>query len=254
MIAQISGFTRHLLKAWNNISAEVVFSGIRDNCFCKARGRICQSAGKWGLVVLIFGMVPPALSDEPAIDGNVNLAWWSNNFSATAIDPSFDAGTVGGEAEVWWQHRWGLKGSLFKSDIVESNSQDGPDFLSIDIKRRVVSASKNNFLALGLGWESIDLGGGGDTQGPRLVVQGSLGLTPVLSVYGHTAWLPALEESQRMSDPDGFELEAGIKVKPFPFLSFRAGYRQFQLDFKSLEGANEASKSKGVIIGAGVDF
>ena len=57
-----------------------------------------------------------------------------------------------------------------------------------------------------------------------------------------------------MSDPDGFEFEAGIAVKPFPFLSFRAGYRQFQLDFKSLEGANETSKSKGVIIGAGVDF
>ena len=206
------------------------------------------------LILLIVGMVSPVQSDEPAFDGNVNLAWWSNNFSATAIDPSFDAGTVGGEAEVWWQHRWGLKGSLFKSDILESNSKEGPDFLSIDLKRRVISASRNNFMALGLGWESIDLGGGGDTQGPRLVLQGSLGLTPVLSVYGHTAWLPALEESRRMSDPDGFEFEAGIAVKPFPFLSFRAGYRQFQLDFKSLEGANETSKSKGVIIGAGVDF
>jgi len=248
MITRMSGFTRRFLKVWTHNATEVACCRFKYPAWAR------HPVGKCGFLLLLFGMVSPAHSGESVVDGSVNLAWWSNNFSASAIDPSFDAGTVGAEAEVWWQQKWGLKGSLFKSDILESNSREGPDFLSIDLKRRVISASRNNFLAMGLGWESIDFGGEADTKGPRLVLQGSLGLTPILSVYGQTAWLPALEESPRMADPNGFEFEAGIALKPFPFLSFRAGYKQFRLDFKSLEGANETSKSKGVIIGAGVDF
>ncbi len=207
----------------------------------------------WALLI-VGGIATPALSDEPGIDGSFNLAWWSNNFSANALDASFDAGTVGAEAEVWWSQRWGLKGSLFKSDVLESNSKEGPDFLSVDLKRRLISPTKNSFLAVGLGWESMDLGKGADTQGPRFLLQGSLGLTPVLAIYGHTAWLPVMGDSEQLNDPRGFEFEAGIALNPFPFLSLRAGYRQFNLDFKSLEGADEASKSKGVILGAGVEF
>lgn len=196
----------------------------------------------------------PANAEEPVLDGQVNLAWWSNNVDVDPVDASFDAGSVGGDAEAWWRHRWGLKGSLYKSDVVQTNSSAGTNFLSIDLKRRVLSATEHNFLALGLGWENINVGESVDTYGPRLVVQGSLGVTPLLSIYGHTAWLPALQESDQLQNPDGIELEAGLALRPLPNLSFRAGYREFRLDFKSLEGANDSAKSKGVMFGAGVNF
>ena len=43
MIAQIIGFTRHLLKDWNIISTEVV------SCKFKDQVRARQSGEKWGL-------------------------------------------------------------------------------------------------------------------------------------------------------------------------------------------------------------
>ncbi|MFC1681754.1 hypothetical protein ACFL1S_08265 [Pseudomonadota bacterium] len=207
------------------------------------------------LVLLTVGvLLNPVTAEESGVDGSAYLSWWSNNFSANAVDASFDAGTVGADAELWWRQRWGIKGSYYKSDVVESNSGDGPDFFSIDVKRRLISLTENNFLALGLGWQTVDLAKDGDTQGYRFLLQGGLGLTPVLSVYGHAAWLPGMVESDEIGDPKGLEFEAGIAVKPFPFVSFRAGYRTFTLDYVSLDGANETSKSKGIIVGAGVTF
>lgn len=205
-------------------------------------------------VLWVAGVTSWVHAEEPIVDGNANLAWWSNNVSASVLDPAFDIGTVGGDAELWWRQRWGLGGSLFRSDVVEANSAAGQDFTSIDFKRRVLSATRNNFLALGLGYESIGLGVDGSTRGPRLLIEGRLGVTPIVFVYGQTAWLPALEDTGRIADPDGFELEAGIAIKPLPHLSFRAGYREFRLDFKSLEGANESTRSKGVVFGAGIHF
>ena len=205
-------------------------------------------------VLWVTGVTSWAHADEPTIDGNVNLAWWSNNVSASALDPSFDIGSVGGNADLWWRRRWGLGGSLFQSDVAEANSAAGQDFTSIDVKRRILSPTQNNFLALGLGYENIGLGVDGNTQGPRLLLEGRLGLTPIVYVYGQTAWLPALEDTGRIADPDGLELEAGVSINPLPYLSFRAGYREFRLDFKSLEGANESTRSKGVVFGAGIHF
>lgn len=208
-------------------------------------------------IVMIFtagSLLHPTLADESGFDGSAYVSWWSNNFSANALDASYDAGGVGIEGEAWWNQRWGLKGSLYRSDVLESNSGEGPDFLSVDVKRRLISPTRNNFLALGLGWQSVDLTKEADTEGYRLVLQGGIGLTPVLSFYGHTAWMPGLVSSDEIKDPEGLEFEAGIAVKPFPFLSFRAGYRAFKLDYVSIQGANETSKSRGVVLGAGVTF
>ena len=202
----------------------------------------------------VAGVTSWVHAEEPGVDGNANLAWWSNTFSASVLDPAFDIGSVGGDADLWWRQRWGFGGSLFRSDVVETNSPAGQDFTSIDFKRRIFSATRNNYLALGLGYESIGLGADGNTHGPRLLLEGRLGVTPIVYLYGQSAWLPALEDTNTIADPDGLELEAGVAIKPFPNLSFRAGYREFRLDFKSLQGANESTRSKGVVFGAGIHF
>ena len=70
------------------------------------------------LLLTASGFCNPVLAEESGVDGSAYLSWWSNNFSANALDASFDAGTVGAEGEVWWAQKWGIKGSLYKSDVV----------------------------------------------------------------------------------------------------------------------------------------
>ena len=209
------------------------------------------------LSVIVFTSAVSLLhADEPLVDDNANLDWWVNSISADPLDGSFDLGDAGPEGEVWWR-RWGLKASYFKSDVDDTSSEEGMTLLSVDFKRRFVSATRNSFISLGLGWENValdDVDEEHETQGLRLSLEGRLGVTPLLHLYGHGAWLPSLRETERVQDPRGLELEAGLSVEPIPHLSFRAGYREFRLDFKSLQGANESSKSQGVVFGAGVHW
>lgn len=200
--------------------------------------------------------VPQAHADENLFDGSVSLAWWSNNVSTNVLDASYDVGSIGAEVEFWWR-RWGLKGSYFEADVIDNDSTQGQDFLSVDLKRRIFSPTRNSFVALGLGWENIELGtvgDGADTQGARLLLEGRLALTPIFHLYGHAAWMPSLEDTQATKDTKGREFELGLAVKPLPHISLRVGYRQFRLDFKSMDGADESSKSSGVILGAGVHW
>lgn len=206
--------------------------------------------------VIFASMLPLLHANEPLSDGNANLVWGPHNVSADAFDASFDVGTMDTEGEVWWR-RWGLKTGYFESDVVDNNSGEGLDFANVDMKRRLLSATQNSFVALGLGWENIALGNVGEddnTQGPRLLLEGRLGVTRLLHLYGYSAWLPSLKETGQLQDPSGFELAAGLSVKPIPHLSFRAGYRELRLDFKSLQGANESSKTQGVVLGAGIHW
>ena len=207
-------------------------------------------------VILFTSAVSLPHADEAVVDNNGNLYWWGSNVGVDSPDPSFDLGAKGPEEEVWWR-RWGLKASYFKSDINDPSSEEGMTLLSVDFKRRLTSAARNSFISLGLGWENVELeevDGDTDTQGVKLSLEGQLGITRLLRLYGYGAWFPSLEETERVHDPRGIKLEAGLSVKPIPHLSFRAGYREFRLDFKSLQGPNESSKSQGVVFGAGVHW
>ncbi|MFT5112253.1 MAG: opacity protein-like surface antigen [Parasphingorhabdus sp.] len=205
---------------------------------------IIAGPGCLGIVADSFALGP--------LDGEVGVFWWSNQTDSNGFDEDFlDNATLSGFAEAWWNQKWGVKGSLHRSDM-KSIGLDDTDHFSIDLKRRFFSLTDNSFMALGAGWEEIDLGNGiGSSSGPRLTAEGRVGLGGVFSFYGQTSWLPDLGDAGNRSNLEGREIEAGLSFDPAPFMSLRLGYRRFRLDFDN-GGANDTAESDGFILGAGI--
>lgn len=206
------------------------------------------------LSVLFFVcMVPTYHADGSTFEDSAKPDGRTNNDRADLFDVAFDTSALEAKPKAWWR-RWGLEASYFRADGVDDDSEHNLDFISVDAKRRLFSTAHSGFVTLGVGWTNIeldDVGESDDTRGLRLSLESRLGVAPLLHLYGHSAWYPGLADTTRLKQPNGFEVEAGLTVKLIPHLSFRAGYREFRLDFKSLQGANESSKSQGVVFGAG---
>lgn len=194
-----------------------------------------------------------ALAAGP-VDGEAGLNWWANDFDADLGAGDVNAGAFGGHLQLWWKETWGLKGALYRSDLADSGNADDVDYLSVDLKRRLVSATENNFLAAGLGYERLDLRGG-DTQGLRILVEGRVGLVGAVWAYGHSAWMPVFDDTAAREDQDAWEFEAGIGLSPLPFLKLSAGWRKFTLDFTdTATGSGRSNNASGPVFEAGVKW
>jgi hypothetical protein len=161
---------------------------------------------------------------------------------------------VGGHVELWWNETWGLKGALYRSDLADSADANDVDYLSVDLKRRLMSATENNFLAAGIGYEQLDLLGG-DTRGIRLLVEGRVGLVGTVWAYGHSAWMPVFDDTAAREDQDAVEFEAGVGFSPLPFIKLSAGWRKFALDFTdTATGSGRTNSASGPVFEAGVKW
>ncbi len=173
----------------------------------------------------------------------LNLSLPSANLRASGREHS--------RAEVWMAERWGLSGSLYRIEPDEAVG-DGSDHVSVDLKRRVFSTTDNKFLAVGLGWENIDFESGDSSAGMRLIVEGRFRLLGSMYLYGHSAWLPSLEDVAGRSELQGSEVQAGLAFKPADVFSLQAGYRHFRLDYIDEDtGAEDFSESGGFVLGGG---
>ena len=187
------------------------------------------------------------------IDGEVGLYWWQNDFDADISEGEIDAGALGGRGELWFDQKWGVSAQLYRSDLEEDNLDDA-EYLNIDFKRRIFSLTDNSFLALGLGYQDVNIDND-SSNGARILVEGRVGLGGVVYLYGQTAWFPELEDFSNRSNVDGTEFEAGLSFDPLPFLSVRAGYRKFKIDYTNeLNNDDESAKSTGFVIGAGLHW
>jgi hypothetical protein len=187
------------------------------------------------------------------VDGEIGLLWWPNDFSVDVSEGETEGGAFGGHTEAWWDDTWGLKGTLYRSDL-DDTGLEGIDHFSVDVKRRLFSLTDNSFLAVGLGWEDIDLEDGTDSSGARLLLEGRVGVLGTLYLYGQTAWFPSLGDAGQRTDLNGNEYEAGLSYDPFPFLSLRAGYRRFKLDFDDDTGSGISTETRGFTFGAGLHW
>ena len=169
-----------------------------------------------------------------------------------AMPESFDS-VLGSNKELWLDNKWGLQGSLYSGDLENAGANDS-EHLSLDVKRRFLNLTDKTFLAVGLGWQDIDMHIGGASSGPRILLEGRWGLNENLSLYGATAWLPYLDDISAGSNVAGSELEAGVAYEPLPYLSLRAGYRRFDLDYNNSRGISRNSSSSGIMLGAGIRF
>ncbi len=186
------------------------------------------------------------------LDGEASIEWWNTEFSGNVFDGDLDAGTVSLRAQGWWDQKWGIEGGINLSDTSSGQFEDQQHF-SVELKRRLISPTDNTYLAAGLGWEDIQLESGDSTSGIRLSLRGQIGLVGFASLYGQSTWLPTLNSTSRFSNLSGSEFETGIVFEPLPFISLKAGYRRFKLDY-GFSGSAGGSASSGFILGTGIHW
>lgn len=199
--------------------------------------------------ISIFAALPLDSDALGPLDGEVGVEWWNSQYAGSVLDGDLDVGSFSLRAESWLSDSWGLKGAYYNSDIEQGSLQNEGRF-SLDLKRRLISPTDNTFLAAGIGWENIQLATGGNSNGLRLSLDGRVGLLGMVSFYGQAAWMPALSDADSFSELSGTEFETGLVLDPLPFLSIRAGFRQFDLDYNSGLG-NGSSRTNGLILGTG---
>jgi hypothetical protein len=216
------------------------------------------------LLSAIVGILPAAAAGP--IDGEVGAVYWSNEFNVNGAVA--DSTAPGLRAELWFVERYGLRAAAYRSEIdgidIETNDSTNLDFIW-----RVVSVSRNNYFALGAGWQQMDNAALGmeNTNGARLNVDARIAVTPWFYFYGQGAYLPAIEDTAavdprlgRFEDMEAFEFEVGFAFEPAPFLSVRGGYRDCSLDYTRLAFDTQGTQlpgsvqSSGFLLGLGIYF
>lgn len=203
-----------------------------------------------GTVALLGALNAQALGP---LDGEAGIQWWNTQYAGSLWEGDLDVGSISLHGESWWNKSWGVRGALYNADLDQGDGLRDEQRFSLDIKRRLISPTDNTFFAAGVGWENIRLDTGDSSNGIRLSLDGRVGLAGIVSLYGRAAWLPALSDAGRFSGMSGRELETGVVLDPLPFISLRAGYRSFNLDYEGSNG-DGYSRANGVILGAGIHW
>lgn len=193
------------------------------------------------------------LSSMPAlaladVNGELGLIYWNDSVSGSLIDGELDVGTFGVYGELWFGNKWGVRANYYNADFENTNFATAKH-VTVDVKRRLLSATDNSYLAVGLGYDHFDLEGSGTASGFRLVTDGRLGLAGIVYAYGQFAWIPALGDVNGLNDVSATEWEFGLVLDPLPFVSVRAGYRIYDIDH-----SQGGTKSDGFLIGGGVHW
>jgi opacity protein-like surface antigen len=192
--------------------------------------------------VLVLGLAAAPAQAMGPVDGEFGAVWWASDFDVTMSDASVsdDAGAPGFRAEVWMFKRWGVRAERYSSKLDEFDGPDS-DYTSVDFRWRAFSPSENNYFAIGVGWQQMDLatiGLDGSTSGARIGAEGRVALGGLFYLYGQGSYLPSLDDAPAV-DPllghfenlDGYEFETGVSWKIAPFMSLRAGYRTQTINF-----------------------
>lgn len=178
------------------------------------------------------------------VDGEIGVALW-------AEDLDTDVGFIHGEG--WLGDKWGIRGAWFSSGLESEELSDNR--VNAEIRWRLLSLSDNNFVALGSGVERVELNNGSDSSGIRVSAEGRFGIPGPIFFYGRLAWVPASQDAGNLTDVSAREFDAGIHVTPFPFMSLRFGYHDYQLDYHDRDlRQTESSNMSGFYLGAGIHW
>lgn len=216
----------------------------------------------------------PAASAAGPIDGEIGAIYWNSDFESTGVATlNSDAAAPGLRASLWLFNRYGVRAGTYRSDLDSYSSIDSSDSTSLDVLWRPISPTQNNYFAVGLGYQQMDLnsiGLSGDTTGARLSVEGRIGLGKIVFLYAEGAYAPRLDDAAadtpgfgQFEDLSGMEYEVGVSWKMFPFVQLRAGFRDQEVEFNQtgidpllgfgtqMEGTAESS---GVLAGLTFNF
>lgn len=204
---------------------------------------------KAAMLLVLFA--PPVFaqdyfSRDEALDSKPSLMWLSGDVNVSVFDNSeYDSFLGKGEL---WADNWGVSASLMQNDQDDVfGLPEDSEYFNFDVKRRFGSHDKSN-IELGLGWQELNIDSQLEASGPRFSLSGRLNLFPSIQIYGLTSYFPELEDDVLKGDVTGYEFEAGLLFQPFPSVSLKAGYRQFELDLEDPE-IEKLGSSSGFLLG-----
>lgn len=152
----------------------------------------------------------------------------------------------------WLGDKWQGQGSLYNTKSLDVGIADSSQW-SVDITRRLLTAKKNTYLAMGLGWNDVATTAGEKSFGMRFVATGRVGIYGPAYIFGQASLSPWMTSVGQLVNPFGKEIELGLAVDPLPSMSLRAGYRGYWLDSaESLSDPGLRSQTDGFFIGGGL--
>ncbi len=185
------------------------------------------------------------------VDGEVGVfTWVVDDYQDTSVNSPL----TGGYGELWLGERWGFRTALYR--ISEDSVSMAPDEQTlVDFKYRLVTATDNTFLAVGLGWEQNRFGAEGDASGARIMAEGRVGVLGFLRFYAEAGWAPSLGDLGSRRDLSSISVETGLVLDPFPFVDLRLGWRYQITDYTGVITGSQASEgSYGVLLGGGIHW
>jgi len=186
-------------------------------------------------------------ADDDILKIKPNLLWLSNDVNLPALDENeYDSFLSSGEI---WYKKWGVSSQLIENDAgdIFAHPADS-EYFNFDVKRRFGKADSSNF-EFGFGWQELSIDSQLDVSGPRVSLAGNYKVFKSFQLYGASAYLPELNDSISDGTASAYEIEAGLLYTPGPFLSLKAGYRVFNLDFDEPIG-DPLGSSSGFLLGS----
>jgi hypothetical protein len=197
-------------------------------------------------------MISPTYALEPA-EAGIDLYTWGPGSPSPAADNINGFASFGYSARDWWSQPWGARDTI---DLAGLNAEPRHTLqpTNLGFRPRLLSTPRNTIVDAGVGIKTIGFGQNGFRDGLRLSLGGRMGFGNLLTLYGESAWMPGLIESNGFDGLSGLEFETGVMLNPLPYLSFRAAYRRLNLDYRLTDSEGEHSYSEGIIFGTGIHW
>ncbi len=191
---------------------------------------------KLWMALAITGMVLAvptyAIAWTPA-GGAVNLGYWLGEMDFSGETDDMDG--YGVEADLWLTPRLCVSLDYYPTNGGGVFRQLDTNYVALDLKWKVLSPNERTALSVGIGWQSTSLTIPGDrisTKGPRLLVEGEVGLRGGLRGYAGYVYLPDLDDlDEAVTNGDGVEYALGLKLD-VRFFDVYAGYRVHDISFE----------------------
>ena len=154
----------------------------------------------------------------------------------------------------WLSDKWTGQSAFYQVNKFDTGNNDA-NLWTLDIKRKLLTATEDTYISMGLGWNDIEMAQGESTSGMRFVAEGRVGIYGPAYLFGQAAVSPWMTDAGNNIAPFGKELDLGLAITPLPSMSFKAGYRSYWLDSSDLSSdATSTSRTDGFYLGGGLHW
>jgi len=170
------------------------------------------------------------------VDVELGALYWGSSTDDGVANENSRA--PGGFGSIWLKNSLGFGASRYDVSPEGSLKGQDEDFTTVDVRWRWLSASRNNFVAVGLGAERVGVVDDATTA-PRVSIEGRVSVK-IVYFFARGAYLPTMGSMTIGGLPydgkTGLELEGGLAVKPAAFISIYAAYKSNKIDLTGPAG------------------